>query len=228
MQKLVAALIFLAAIICISIPHTRLNPDIIPNIVSVSERTPQKPTKVYTVISVDPDFSSYERSIIEEAANDWSYYTNDIATFKFVDGDPLNVAIKTEPGQIGQPLIIRPLNSSDLRTLTFDIAINGTTMGMYDPSTFIPTIWIIIDRIQDEEEMLGVVLHELGHAEGLEHSSIQNSLMFPYVSTSCITKYDLRQFCSIYGCDYENMNFCFSDNDGPSCLPEEFNGFDLR
>lgn len=102
--------------------------------------------------------------------------------------------------------------------------IGGTALGFYDQSSpVVPTIWIVQDRIEFEEEYLAIVMHELGHSLGLEHTTHEETLMYPMIDGSimCITQYDLKGFCKIYGCDTEEMNFCYPRTEGPACLNEE-------
>src|ERR1700722_3199194 len=202
-------------------PAPGLQPDDPPPIALIADRVSQPPTKIFEVISVAPKFSHLEIGLIQEAANDWQFYTDDLATFKLVSGDPSDYPIETVPGQLGQAVIIRPIDSYEPKAILLDVRTCGDTLGFYERGKFISTIWIIMNRIRDEDEFIAVVMHELGHSIGLDHTTHEGTLMYPYVSADCVTQYDLQKFCNIYGCDSEQMNFCYHATDGLSCLRDE-------
>jgi hypothetical protein len=205
-------------------PSPALQPDDPPKLTSIADKEPPKPSKVFEVVSVDPKFPKFERALIQEAAYNWEFYSSDLAKFKLTTGDPLAKPIEMEPGQKGQAIFIRPIHSYDIKTQLIDILIGGTALGFYDPSTpVIPTIWIVQDRIQFDYEYEAVVMHELGHSLGLQHEPLhEDTLMYPEIQgIMCITQWDLKKFCKIYGCDTEEMDFCYPRTEGPACLAEE-------
>lgn len=205
-------------------PPPGLQSDDPPASVSIADKEAPRPSKVFEVVSVDPKFSKFEQAIIKDSAYNWEFYTGDLAKFKFVTGDPLANPIEVEPGQKGQAVFIKYANSYDIKVQLIDAMINGTALGFYDPSTpLIPTIWIVQDRIEYDFEYEAVVMHELGHSLGLEHEPLhEDTLMYPEVAgIMCLTQWDLKKFCKIYGCDTEEMDFCYFKTEGPACLSEE-------
>lgn len=94
-------------------PGPALQPDNPAPPVSIIDREPPRPSKVLEVVAVDPRFSKFEKALIREAAHNWEFYTSDLATFKLTTGDPFAESLKTELGQKGQAVFIRPINSYD-------------------------------------------------------------------------------------------------------------------
>src|ERR1700722_499102 len=141
-------------------------------------KLPEQPTKILEIVSVDPAFTSAEKDIIREATTDWSYYTDDLATFQFAEN---LTEINPEEGQRVVSLLIIPVNSSNDEIVSADKLSGNTTLGLFDDSPFIPTILIVEDRVQDRNEYFAVVMHELGHSLGLNHTKHRDTLMYPYV-----------------------------------------------
>jgi hypothetical protein len=84
-----------------------------------------------------------------------------------------------------------------------------TTLGYFNDRGLLQYIALVDQRITDSDET-AVVLHELGHALGLEHPDSKEhpeigigNLMYSNIDLggSHITNDDLKQFCSLYHCD---------------------------
>lgn len=84
-----------------------------------------------------------------------------------------------------------------------------TTLAYYNGRGILDFIAIVDERISQKDET-AVVMHELGHALGLEHPDSKEhpeigigSLMYSNVDMggTHITDDDLKQFCNIYHCD---------------------------
>jgi hypothetical protein len=80
-----------------------------------------------------------------------------------------------------------------------------STLAFYNNQVGLAYIAFIYERISDEDYN-AVVMHELGHALGLEHiTGIDGigTLMYPNIElgSNHITMDDLKQFCHLYNCD---------------------------
>jgi hypothetical protein len=89
------------------------------------------------------------------------------------------------------------------------ILMDGTrgpvTLGYYDHSYGLSYIALVDNRL-DDNNYEEVVLHELGHSIGLEHSGGADgigTLMYPNVDEGSyhVTDKDLKQLCELYHCD---------------------------
>jgi hypothetical protein len=86
----------------------------------------------------------------------------------------------------------------------------GYTLGQCDEKL----IALVMDRIHaisDPEALRFVSVHEAGHLVGLAHIPVpQESIMYPSMDkgAKCVTKLDVKQFCSLYGCDWHDMLTC--------------------
>jgi predicted Zn-dependent protease len=85
---------------------------------------------------------------------------------------------------------------------------NYSTLGYYN-SRGLDYIALVDARIS-EANYNAVVMHELGHALGLEHPDLDDhpeigigTLMYSMIDAGSnhITKDDLKQFCKLYHCD---------------------------
>jgi predicted Zn-dependent protease len=85
---------------------------------------------------------------------------------------------------------------------------SGKLLGLHT-KRFVHTIIVLnTDRIPDKLEFRATLLHELGHAFGLEHNYRKNTLMYPSdeFGALTITNEDIRQFCLIYFCNPKKLS----------------------
>jgi len=150
-----------------------------------------KPRPEVFTLYVDDSFSQAEMKAISSGANMWEKAT--IGTIKFVlkpkhtDIKPYDLLVENV-----DPIILRG-DPNDPGLLFFELITTGAPMLGFSP----PGKYVILvpDRMK-EKELIIVSAHELGHFLGMQH--------IPSIMTtnlrSCITKYDLIQFCEKYGC----------------------------
>lgn len=157
---------------------------------------------------VSSEFDINEVMLIEDAAMQWEQATNHIVTFNIYfnfdmkDYDKLKYSPDT--------LVITRLSKHDSLVLKLDNDTNhGTSSHIIgycykdaDQHYPIATLIIVWDRMTGDTYFKGTVMHEMGHALGMKHIDVENTLMYPYMdkASRTITDTDLVSFCNIYRC----------------------------
>lgn len=164
------------------------------------------------IVLVSPEFSEYEKGLIESALNEWSYSTKNLIHFIVLYNKDIFDIDMTE-NNIILPIMMRPVDEDNIFVQFVDIIIDGEILGFYDKTAApVPNILIVRNRIYDDAEYKTVVMHEIGHSLGLAHLEDKYNLMYPSskFGSDCITDLDLKSFCQVYKCDYLKMNWCKS------------------
>jgi hypothetical protein len=143
---------------------------------------------------------------IASAVIEWNTATHGQVVFDIV---PI-----TDATEIKEPaLVVINVPVDDPRIMVLDRANSHSTMG-YFADDQVPYIALVKDRMEDGD-MAPVVLHELGHALGLQHP---NSLAHPYDGVGSLmfasmsggskhlTNQDMAQFCKLYACNSWEYN----------------------
>ncbi len=74
------------------------------------------------------------------------------------------------------------------------------------------TIVVRIDGTRYYKNLFKVMLHEIGHIYGLEHSEIQNSIMYKSITDvqkACIDTETLAEFCDLHECSSAVLSTCY-------------------
>jgi hypothetical protein len=149
-------------------------------------------------VHVDESFSSDQKMRIRRALSDWEDATDGTVTFEATDLDSsgadfirIDAATATDlhdlaQGQTGMPKHLLALTSEDGTTADSNLLrnIRGNLFSQ-------------------------TVHHELGHALGLHHQT-GHELMYPSSdgATQNITCLDVEQFCSVWGCEAQELSGC--------------------
>lgn len=112
---------------------------------------------------IDPNFTNDQINVIQEAFNQWRSAGAPISLVNYGEEGQLfdginTIFISTQP-QLGDTLV----------KAHFDV-----TTGW---AIFEADIRINISKISDDSSLYNIMLHELGHALGLDHSDTTNSVM---------------------------------------------------
>jgi hypothetical protein len=167
---------------------------------TLDEDIPDYTQHTHRVIYIDREFSQKEKESIALAAITWSHRTKNTVIIDVVFL-PSKTHLDRKDG-----VLINKLSEDDPTVYI----LGENTLGYYTKMEYIQYIGLISGRIDDDDFDV-VVLHELGHALGLEHvRGIDGvgTLMFPSVDLGSdhITNNDIENFCKLYKCDPKKLN----------------------
>lgn len=154
-------------------------------------------------------FNDKEVQAIITSAQEWAISTNGFVSFtviKHFDGNTDAIALEDDV------IVFEDLPFDDPQVLIEDNDIRKDdphlmTLGFYDNRKFVPTISMIPSRIGDSELYRRVVTHELGHSLGLDHDTLNDSIMYHNMSraSSHVTHEDLVALCKVRRCKVDNL-----------------------
>lgn len=172
---------------------------------SVKIFQPEKiyPARVHKTLFLDRYLDPDEVAFITQAALEWSAATKNIVTFDVVTLPQDKVIISDND------ILILSMSPDHPIIMLIDSENQSIALGYYDEHLPVPSIYLVSERIKDKDYVT-VVLHELGHALGLEHNENIwdiGTLMFPTKNFSAthITLKDLKNFCKLYHCDVNKL-----------------------
>lgn len=153
---------------------------------------------IHKIIYIEHGMSNEETNHIISAAVEWGEVTNNQVIFD-IERLPQKDLLPSDA------IIIFNVTPDYPEILMLDSVNDYTTLGFYSGEGGLSYIALVNERI-DEPDFDPVVMHELGHALGLEHITGDEglgTLMYPCVDLGSphITDTDLKQFCEIYHCD---------------------------
>lgn len=172
--------------------------------------TPQQRnvTSLDVFVLVSDDFSHEQKDDIKRGLALWSFATNGYVNIEIL---PLEWKSITKHTEKCEPVIVFNLG------MPFDDAVkdsNGeSVLGITHrrPCSY-TTVWLYENELRSSQSWQVTTAHEFGHSLGLKHveekSAVMNKFYSDYKSLNCLTLSDMNEFCSIYGCDTNNMNFC--------------------
>lgn len=173
------------------------------------------------VIVIGPDFTYDEVVSINKAVDNWNVSTNGNFAFEIIppDWDIIKgfVGKKLPNGRCYDVIGINMITPFHQRVAALDKRNNKRILGyaVRNECSSSP-IKIITFRINNNQQMVWVTMHELGHAIGLKHVYSKKSLMYKFRNdenkeTSCIKKQDMQQLCLKLGCDIKTTMYCLAN-----------------
>jgi hypothetical protein len=164
-----------------------------------------KRTHIEKVIYIDRKFNPQQKNLIQLAAAEWQNKTKGIVKFTIA-----NLPVKTL--DVDNSVVINCVSPDDPNIILVDSFAGGNAqhLGLTDMSATIPNVKIVEARIASSHTFKSVILHELGHVIGLKHNDVNqdfNTVMFPSADfgSDNITNIDLKNFCTIYQCNYKEL-----------------------
>lgn len=166
---------------------------------SLIEVPPTYGNHVHKTILLDRNFDEDEVEFITIAAMEWTEATHHVAEFDVVQ-------LPAVGEQLGKDTILMAsVGLDDPDILIHETETHHADLGLQTTRNGIAVIKLVSERIPNKYYK-EVVLHELGHALGLEHNEGLDgidTLMYPFIELSApqITPIDLDNFCKLYHCN---------------------------
>jgi len=169
------------------------------------------------VLHVDTLFNSVDRAIVLDSFMEWERDTKGVVKFA-LDGESWNSG-KLERGteKCTHEVYVASVKSTDKEVREVEDAKSSkrggrfTVLGYTQSTCNVRYIALVIDRLKNPVLLRNVTVHEVGHLIGLDHIPVPNeSVMFPSMdkAANCPTKLDMKQFCSMYSCKWQDMISC--------------------
>lgn len=157
------------------------------------------PKHSHRTLFLDRNLNEDEVMFITRAALEWTERTKHVIEF--------DVVTLPNPDAVVTPndIVLVSISQDHPDIILLDKENDAETLGFFDPNSRIPLIYLVSTRLT-YINYVAVVLHELGHAIGLEHNediSGIGTLMYPTISLAApyITAIDLHNFCKLYHCN---------------------------
>jgi hypothetical protein len=172
-------------------------------------------TKVLPVY-LDKDFGEADRLEIADAIDQWNFAMNGNAKMVIVDKefdmqlDIIQNVIRTDGF-----LILKISSSNPLTQAADDMAGHGKWALAFVPYIGNHYVYLIRDRIHDNDDIHYLVMHEIGHALGAVHDQ-SGGLMFPMFNRldfQCVDQHTAMQVAHYQRWDVNSMNYCTPGSD---------------
>ncbi len=180
------------------------------------------------IIHLDNRLTSEQKQLIVDAALAWQFSIKNIVRFNFdynefydeeIDVDSFDLATSNSNSQLNKKIyyhhhindivfITRLSKNEDIQEIE---EINGYKLyGTTYVNDHKDIVILVQDRLLDPILFRKIVMHELGHILLDSTHDNNNSLMntIGNKGSYCITKDDIKKFCSIYHCNYKELNAC--------------------
>lgn len=159
-------------------------------------------------IWIDINFGAADLVSMEDALNQWSYALHGYFEFKiestsFDMEDDVLRRVASGDGWVFLKIdstneMVGHQDHGKSKVLAFTEKIGGSHL------------YVVRDRIKNEQ-MTGIIMHEIGHLLGAEHRSEEDNLMYPAFrinNSRCIDKLTLEQVAHAQRLSMAGLNYC--------------------
>jgi len=162
---------------------------------------------IYQTVLIDSRFTDREVKLIIGVTEEWSIKTHGVVKYNIITGFDVEMYHQLDSSRI--VLVIFKMSKDDDYIKVQDAKIGNSALGYFDNTGIGPIIAIVSDRLlfASDEYYFGLIIHEFGHALGLDHSEKEGTVMYPTMDKSAmhLTTSDIRQFCKVYMCSKSNF-----------------------
>lgn len=145
-------------------------------------------------IMIDENFSSFEEKDILKAIEAWQNASSNELKVNIYLKQKRPGSIEKHFGRNKKYIFVWKIDKNKLLSDKLKVGLK-TYVGFWDEDG--KNILILSNK----NRVHSVMLHEMGHALGLQHDDKKyNTIMHPDALSSCITDHDAETLCRIYGC----------------------------
>ena len=170
------------------------------------------------IFYVSTDFNEFEFKDIFLAIKGWNYFLNSHPNLKF--GENIEIFSNFDYEFHKNNCDNKNLNIIKIEKYVIDyydvssMFGNINLLGYTEPQQKIGdcklrNIFLIDYGFDSDLKLNNVVMHEIGHAIGLDHIKNNDSIMSEFYSpnTTFFTQHDVEEYCKHYYCDNKIMNY---------------------
>lgn len=155
-------------------------------------------------VYIDDSFNDWQVKLIKEAMVEWEQKTHHQVLFINYTGFNIKAKHLNLEGNSNN-LLIKKVSKDDAEVREIEKDRNTIIIGFYNGTSAIHTILLIYDRgamLYDPDYFRSTAIHELGHAINIDHTKVENTIMYPTMdkSSNHLSPEDIRIFCKEYYC----------------------------
>lgn len=167
-------------------------------------------------ILIDNEFTESEKSLIEDAIDEWIHATDSVDAMIFTSVANIDKPFTLEHWETNAEFgILFKVHESDPGYKDLVVDRGHSFVGLANDYT--GNMLLLTDRFQNDRALYKIILHEFGHLHGLEHAL--DGVMEPGIKVHpvtgkldndavCLSQNDLEQFCELNECGTNAHSTC--------------------